>query len=549
MKKHFVLGIMALAALASCTKSEVLNQESLAEKGISFSAYAGKSAETKAQTITSAIAGTEGIGILAWRGTTSANIDETILNASNPIFMNNMKLTLDGTDWTYSPTRYWPSTGAKVSFFAYAPWAQGDGQDADSDYHPENITFGPDADRNGGQHIINLNVPRLTPVTDDQNQTTLVNNGVAYADQTDFLVADLARSTNQNLNKSHEGDVTFQMKHALSKISLWAKAGGNGNTDPGQVEAYSEGLVKVIFDNVKVKGAFMDKGQYNMFTEKWGFEASQTVNNEYNFTNAAGTSADPFTAIADELYNGTAYDGLKVEGNTEGWYYLNNPDYDLMVIPFAGNDTPATITEVSGTYRVVTYQRNAAGELEEIEEYTDPVDFKVAQNITLEAGKHYIFKFNVKLKEITFDVEIDDWTATEVDIVDTDNIIIEKSYNIPATVNQQEYEALLGEKKALLPWNVNGSNTASTLPWLVVETTATPMNQMVINVKSPSGNVWSNLWADLLAAEPDGKMSTIVTISAPLDLGLQNGFEPGAWEVTINDKTTVINITAADNRQ
>ena len=156
----------------------------------------------------------------------------------------------------------------------------------------------------------------------------------------------------------------------------------------------------------------MDKGQYNMFTEKWGFEAGQTANDQYNFTNAAGTNADPFTAIADELYNGAAYADLKVDGNTEGWYYLNDPDYDLMVIPFAGNDdVPANITEVSGTYRVVTYQRNAAGELEEITDYTDAVDFKVAQNITLEAGKHYIFKFNVKLKEITFDVEIDNVPA------------------------------------------------------------------------------------------------------------------------------------------
>ena len=47
MKRHFILGIMAVAALASCNKSEVLNQESLNEKGITFSAYVGKPNQTK----------------------------------------------------------------------------------------------------------------------------------------------------------------------------------------------------------------------------------------------------------------------------------------------------------------------------------------------------------------------------------------------------------------------------------------------------------------------------------------------------------------------
>ena len=47
-------------------------------------------------------------------------------NASaTPDFMNNQRVTFDGTSWLYSPTKYWPRTdGDRLSFYAYYPWRE-----------------------------------------------------------------------------------------------------------------------------------------------------------------------------------------------------------------------------------------------------------------------------------------------------------------------------------------------------------------------------------------------------------------------------------------
>lgn len=46
-------------------------------------------------------------------------------NASaTPDFMNNQRVTFDGTTWAYSPTKYWPRTdGDRLSFYATSPYS------------------------------------------------------------------------------------------------------------------------------------------------------------------------------------------------------------------------------------------------------------------------------------------------------------------------------------------------------------------------------------------------------------------------------------------
>ena len=56
----------------------------------------------------------DAIGLFAYHNT----------NAT-PDFMNNQRVTFDGTSWTYSPTKYWPRTdGDCLSFYAYCPWRE-----------------------------------------------------------------------------------------------------------------------------------------------------------------------------------------------------------------------------------------------------------------------------------------------------------------------------------------------------------------------------------------------------------------------------------------
>ena len=44
-------------------------------------------------------------------------------NSTTPNFMNNQKVTFDGSNWTYEPVKYWPSDEEdKVDFYGYYPY-------------------------------------------------------------------------------------------------------------------------------------------------------------------------------------------------------------------------------------------------------------------------------------------------------------------------------------------------------------------------------------------------------------------------------------------
>lgn len=514
MKKQFLLGIMALAALASCSKSEVLNTESLDEKGISFAAYVGKNAQTKATTIDATVAGQEGIGVLAWH-TAFDQATEEILTQNAPKFMNNIKLTMDATTnkWTYSPKRYWPSTGAMVSFYAYAPYVElnpSTPYTGNDTYGRQNITIAEDENpqNEGGQYIIGLNVPANPDAS---------NTGVEYQYFTDLMVSRKGNTTdynNQNLNKDHEGEVNLTMKHALSKISFVAKAGDT----QGEYED-----AKVVIDNIKIIGKFADNGKYNMFTEKWTGLPS-TPRETYNYVNTDGTDNDPFTVLADALYNNTS-----VEQTTlSGWYNLTKPTHDLMVIPFITEDTPASITKITGQY---TVKSTATGTTYE----DDVVPFETEVNINLEEGKHYIFQLDIALKVINFSVTVEPWNGPEV--IDVLNPSIVKS---GAVYDEASYNAVLPASYRNIPGN-EWSTNISDLPWLVVQLSPISWNAIKnnITVTDSQGNTYTYT-PNNASSIPDDKKMTLLTMNAS-ELRMQT-LTAGTYTVKVKDKSAIITI-------
>lgn len=444
MRKHFILGIMALAALASCTKSEVLNQESLAEKGISFSAYAGKAAQTKATTIDLKNVGNAGIGVLAWRGESTNDITEAQLGEYAPTFMKNTKLETadEGATWTYAPQKYWPSTGAKVSFFAYAPYKEAGVAYIPTEpgnlFHQENITFDV---TQPAAHKLTLNVPYLDDEADENS-----NTGNAYALQTDFMVSKVTEE-NQNLNKDYEGQVKLNMKHALSKISFVAKAGNTTGQYDGAI---------VSINNIKIDGKFASEGTYNLFTEVW---SDLTDISEYNYKNVADVTSDPFTVIADELINDEENNAeIKVEG-MEGWYHLTKKANDLMVIPFTSTGA-AKITKISGTYTVQTVDEDR--DAVEGDENKDVINFELPVEMELLAGKSYIFKLNIELKKIEFSVDVEEWeSAGTVNVIDN---FIQDAY---AVTDRASFDRLPYKYIKDHPWD--DASTPASLPWLAIE--------------------------------------------------------------------------------
>lgn len=107
---------------------------------------------------------------------------------STPDYMYNVPVEKVGSDWVYSPLRYWPLTGS-TSFFAYAPHSSESGG-----------TLSVSSETNAGPPIL----------------TYTVSDNIAQ--QFDLLAAIPVYATIDRRNKVH-----FDFNHALARINFDAK--------------------------------------------------------------------------------------------------------------------------------------------------------------------------------------------------------------------------------------------------------------------------------------------------------------------------------------
>lgn len=186
MYKKFFMGIAAMAALTlvSCSSDDLnsLSDNSSKNEAISFDGNLGRSAVSVNGTRGSVLdkpalqESTEGFGVFSkYSGT-----------ASFPNF-DNQKVTWQGTKWTYSPLKFWPTQG-QIDFLAYAPYEE-------SKKLKENTTT-------------------LDFTVADQ-----------VADQKDLLWA------NKGQAKNDQKPVTFTFYHALSRLGYTVKLYGNYSSE------------------------------------------------------------------------------------------------------------------------------------------------------------------------------------------------------------------------------------------------------------------------------------------------------------------------------
>lgn len=275
MKKTF-LAITALAAMlfAGCTSSDELTTlESIKTADntptpVQFGTYMGKGTTRAGAggTITSDGAGNTHqlgstnyeFGVFAYytgsytygqqQGTTYTGETSAKSNIV-PNFMYNQKVYLDGSDWKYSPLKYWPNDystsnvddqsatgsttyGGNVSFFAYAPYvASASGTNgitaitANNDAGDPKITYKLESD---------VDLLWGTANTSDVTATGGTNSGVtgdesATADTYKKVIVN-GVTVNADLNKQKvNGQVKFLFKHALAAVGGGSAAGpGNG---------------------------------------------------------------------------------------------------------------------------------------------------------------------------------------------------------------------------------------------------------------------------------------------------------------------------------
>lgn len=141
MKNKKYLFLAASAALfAACSSNDdanvAVNEQAPAQQEVGFGAYLNRSTTRAGATGTLTLDGTSsttslqtnGFGVFGYY-TDNKLYGET----SIPDFMYNQKVTGDGSNWNYSPIKYWPnefgleaiSEGQdRLTFFAYAPYVE-----------------------------------------------------------------------------------------------------------------------------------------------------------------------------------------------------------------------------------------------------------------------------------------------------------------------------------------------------------------------------------------------------------------------------------------
>ena len=266
MKKKLFLGLLAAAAVTftACQKDEVIN-EVPQDQAIGFGTYVGRDAQTKASvTNIDAMkdANYAGFGVFAYY---TGSADYPVSNTTiAPAFMTNVKVwfdtSLDPNAWNYANLKFWPGTTDKISFFAYAPY-QGTG-----------ITNLPS--------ILTKSDPTITFAVQDE-----VEN------QIDLLYAEPVKDEYYNKN-SNGGTVSFNFKHALSRIGFKVKTSGTH--------------YRVNIKTITISGKFYTGGVFNLNSQVFTTKTPDTPTDTdyaFNFTTANEISTTDGSIItATEQY-------------------------------------------------------------------------------------------------------------------------------------------------------------------------------------------------------------------------------------------------------
>lgn len=371
-KIHFGLIALAMLAMSSCTKEVTVDQVN-PDTPIEFGTYLGRAAQTKGSiaTLDAATVGlqTTGFGVYAfYTGTTAYEAFQT--NDKAPDFMANEKLTYSN-GWTYSPVKYWPNnTNDKLSFFAYAPYY--DGNTATS-----NITAVSAKDTKGD--------PTLTFVVADEGGNTVSN-------QVDLLYACLPDQTKPNVGTQ----TTFNFQHALSRIGFKAQAvvdavnkddqietDGNTPDNDKTIGSLADGTT-ITVNSITLSGPFQKSGVLDLTTGN--FSANDNTSTVKYSPSLESNATTVTSAISNELNAKTDY---------------------MMLIPGTFENVTVTVN-----YTVTTTDSKLDGGSSAITNIIESKPFK----ITLAKGKAYTFILHLGMKSVELSATVTDW-GTDTTIV------------------------------------------------------------------------------------------------------------------------------------
>lgn len=413
MKQNLFFGSLAmLAIMAGCTSNEYDSNRRVAEEKVplTFSSYLGKTATSRAGATgiqTTTTLQTNGFGLFAYYSDNSS-YDKT---SSKPNFMYNTKVS--GTDWTYSPLRYWPNetetdgNGATsegtdhLTFFAYAP------------YVDATASTGAVAGTDPGITALTSNAtagdPKVsyTVASDPSKSVDLlwgVSNTESWANVTGTPVTLTKGLPYLNLIKPKVGQkVDFNFKHALSRLGLNIQGAFDQVAAGGTLKD-----AKITVAKVEITGEnFAAKGVLNLNNTEAGVPKWETVD---------GASTLSLTLDGDNLNDkikdaGATKAASQPEGVTATQKSLMKDDKTyFMFIP--GTATTANPLKVTITYYTTTDDPNLASGYSRVGNVITKSISAADPGLKFEAGKAYTLNLVLGMTSVKVSATVADWDAT-----------------------------------------------------------------------------------------------------------------------------------------
>lgn len=390
MKQNYFMGLIACAALTmtGCSNDEInAPQQSQGNNAIEFSTYLGRNAQGSRGTETSTTSiQTKGFGVLAYY-TEQNNFADT--NNNKPNFMWNQKVTYSNSAWSYTPVKYWPTkVGDKVSFFAYAPYVEGD--DANGIVLSKNNVTG---------------APTATITLPDDPSKTI-----------DFVAAVQMNKTHDN-SATANNNVSFTLKHEMTRVKVQAKLDKSVYSD-----ADAKHKTFVVIKDVKFndKGQFYKSGTYTFSTTNgergtWAPANASTYTLDLNgvLNTETITAATATGASANGDYK-TGVKGLKLVDTTAKDLFKNS-EYLFLIPVSANNGDGLTDGKATATieYDIVTEDSKLVAGYS----CTSATKTVLLPAGTLKQGISYNYIFTIKLDEIVLNATVNEWdTASDSNI-------------------------------------------------------------------------------------------------------------------------------------
>lgn len=383
MKKSIFLGIIALAAVSmtSCSNDEV----TLAypqDDAIEFGTYLGRDALTRGVVLDN--------GNLANFGVFASYTGETDWASTDGYnFMYNQFVEKIGSEWVYSPKKYWPTNqGDKISFFAYAPYATGAAN---------------------GITVVSANTDKDAPVI---NYTIAAGN---LENQADFVADVLMNQVKEGGSTLDSGDrtVKFQLLHELTRLGFTAKLDRDAYVVGN--EAYQT-VVNIKSITFLPADEFCTSADYTFATEN-DIPGTFKRGTWSNFTGAGALDIEKLLNIATPGatdLGGYTTPGILVPDTNPVTLFKKNAtpvqEY-LFLIPRgeAGISADGKV-KIAIAYDIVTVDPSlAAGH--SVTPATKIIEFPAA---SLKQGVAYMFNLTFGLNEIKLEAEVVKWDEENI---------------------------------------------------------------------------------------------------------------------------------------